>query len=84
MSEEAPIHATALPFPFPCQLRAWSVAVGSKVRKGTLLCSCVQSVGVGGEGGREGEAETELQIKSAVVGVVQELMFSPGDVMQPG
>ena len=96
MSEEVSINSTTLPFPFPCQLNAWSIAVGSKVRKGSLLCSCVQSVGVktgvggggGGGGGEEGEGgkqeEATLQIKSSVVGVVQELMYSPGDIMQPG
>lgn len=85
MSGEVPISNTMLPFPFPCQLRAWCVAVGSKVRKGSLLCSCVQSVGVGmggGEGGKQ--EETTLQIKSGVVGVVHELMYSPGDIVQPG
>lgn len=83
MLEEVPISNTTLPFPFPCQLRAWCVAVGSKVRKGSLLCSCVQSVGVGGGEG-ENKEETTLQIKSGVVGVVHELMFSPGDIVQPG
>lgn len=86
MSEEVPITNTTLPFPFPCQLGAWCVAVGSKVHKGSLLCSCVQSVGVGvggGEGGKE-EEETTLQIKSGVVGIVRELLYSPGDIVQPG
>ena len=94
MSEEVSIKSTTLPFPFPCQLNVWSIAVGSKVRKGSLLCTCVRSVkgkvGGGGEGGgrEEGEGgrqdETTLQIKSGVVGVVQELMYSPGDIVQPG
>lgn len=87
MLEEVPITNTTLPFPFPCQLGAWCVAVGSKVHKGSLLCSCVQSVGVqgvgGGEGGKE-EETTTLQIKSGVVGIVRELMYSPGDIVQPG
>ena len=85
MSEEVPITNTTLPFPFPCQLGAWCVAVGSKVHKGSLLCSCVQSVGVG-VGGSEGgkEEETTLQIKSGVVGIVRELLYSPGDIVQPG
>ena len=103
MSKEAsPVQKVILPFPFSCQLNSWSVTVGSKVRKGTLLCTCVQNVGGGGgagggggggggggsedggeeEGGR-GE-ETKLQIKSGVVGVVKQLMFDVGDVMQPG
>ena len=97
MSEELSIKNTTLPFPFPCQLNAWSIAVGSKVRKGSLLCTCVRSVegktGGGGGGGERGEEEegegerqdeTTLQIKSGVVGVVQELMYSPGDIVQPG
>lgn len=86
MSEEVPVNNTILPFPFACQLAAWFVAVGSKVRKGSLLCSCVQSVGVGMGDGGEGERkeETTLQIKSGVVGVVQELMYTPGDIVQPG
>ena len=86
MSEAVSVTETLLPFPFTCQLSSWSVAVGSRVCKGSVLCSCVQSVVVGGGGeGREGgEKETTLQIKSGVVGVVQELMYSPGDIIQPG
>ena len=85
MSEEVLIGDTTLPFPFPCRLSAWSVAVGSKVHKGSVVCSCVQSTERGGEGGGEGGGnETALQVKSGVVGVVQELMYSPGDIVQPG
>ena len=93
MSREAPpVQNVILPFPFSCQLNSWSVTVGSKVRKGTLLCTCIQNVGGGGGGGGEdgGEEEggrgeeTKLQIKSGVVGVVKELMFDGGGVMQPG
>ena len=87
MTKEAPLHNTTLPFPFPCQLSGWAVAPGSKVRKGTLLCSCVQSVKSGErEEGEEGggKEETRLHVKSGVVGVVQELMYSVGDIIQPG
>ena len=91
MSEELPICETTLPFHFPCRLSSWAVGVGSKVCKGSLLCSCVQSVGVAGGGGGGGEGEgrggketTTLQVKSGVVGVVKELLFSPGDIVQPG
>lgn len=87
MSEEVPICETPLPFHFPCRLSSWAVGVGSKVCKGSLLCSCVQSVGVvgGGEGeGGGGKETTTLQVKSGVVGVVKELLFSPGDIVQPG
>ena len=85
MSEEAPICETTLPFHFPCRLSSWAVGVGSKVCKGSLLCSCVQSVGVGGGGGEGGGGkETMLPVKSGVVGIVKELLFSPGDIIQPG
>ena len=90
MSEEVPVCDTTLPFHFPCRLRSWAVGVGSKVCKGSLLCTCVQSVGVvGGGGGEGGEGrgegkETTLQVKSAVVGVVKELLYAPGDIVQPG
>ena len=80
MSGEGSVSDTALPYPFPCKLTGWAVTAGSKVCKGSLLCSCVQSVDGGGGGG----GGSTLQIKSGVVGVVQELMFSPGDIVQPG
>ena len=64
------------------------MCVGDKVCKGTVLASCVQSVcHVGGGGGGEevgGGKETTVQVKSSVVGVVKELMFTPGDIIQPG
>lgn len=81
MSGEDSVSETTLHYPFPCQLTSWAVTVGSKVCKGSLLCSCVQSVGGTGEGDNK---VTNLQIKSSVVGFVQQLMFNPGDIIQPG
>ena len=84
MAQEVAVSETTLPFPFPCRLSSWAVGAGDKVCKGSLLGSCVQSVGLGGGGGGEGEKEATLQVKSSVVGVVKELLFAPGDVIQPG
>ena len=70
-SMAARLHSLALPS--VGELVCWHVAVGGRVRKGSPLCSYTTAPGT-----------DHTQLKSAVVGVVRELLATEGAAVEAG
>lgn len=72
------IHTISISASVPCKLVRWYVQRGDRIQKGRSLCTYVQQMDNGCW------EEREQNVRSSVVGIVNELLHKEGAIVEPG